>query len=189
MIMRKILSIVLLCWCHMAFAQQTPNWIVAQNVDEFEDYAEGVYIATLVKDGKFSNSITSNASLTVLITFHHKYGVFFNIKEYGKYLANFEGDAYLKAKGDSGKTGTFIMMSGSNGNLFPMRGGGNSSFSDFLDFIEMLKSETNIKCRITNEDKSYLFTINCIGFTKAYNEFLSKNKISTVPFRLRKDIR
>lgn len=164
-------------------AQSMP-WTVIEDSDEFGDETGSYSLVSQTINATFSNNTISNQPLSVFIVFSKEWGIIFQLKEYGKYFASLDTgyNQDMKVKTASGKTFKFSMIPRSKGRLIPYYSQtyqGNTE--DFYTFIQLLKDENSLKCVFMDSSyQLYKFDINCIGFTKAYNTFLTKNKIEKI---------
>ena len=132
--------------------------------------------------GKFSSpNIVSEKTCYVNLFFTKDYGIGFQIVEYGDFYASLYTGVNIefKVKTGSGEVKTFMCVPRSQGRLFPY----NDEYrgTDVLEFVELLKKENKLKCYFRDYNgRSYSFEINCSGFTKSYNKFLTKNQMDNI---------
>lgn len=162
------------------------KWKIVEQVDEFGDPIGGSVLSYETKGTFSNNTVATKNSATVLVMFTKEYGVLFQFFEYGKYYASLYTDlnAPLSVKTKSGNVTKFFMVPRSKGRIFPMPISDVTrkwGYEDFSLFIDMLIKETTIKCVFSDvKGKSFSFSIDCRGFTKAFEAFLKDNDLTKI---------
>lgn len=174
------LCFLLNCECDAQSINSSSKWMIAKQLDEFGDHTKR-YDLCYETTGTFSNNKITNEKLIARIYFTSNFGVFIQFIEYGKFNASlYTGlNAPLLVKSQKDKTASFLMVPRSKGRIFPYIK--TTEYNNFSDFITLLKDETYLKCLFVDKNnQSYSFQIDCRGFSKAYNTFLSSNNINDI---------
>lgn len=166
--MKKILSIIFaLILSTNIYAQ----WSVVELLDDFGDKNGEIAVGTTVTSN-FTNTMGEHP-LTVQIGIY-KDKILFIFNEYGTTRANLSNRFQQEISMKLGN-GEVIDING----IAKIHGEGvvlvRPHYKKRLHcekmFIEALKNETRIKCYYADlYGKRYNFTINCVGFTKAFNK-------------------
>lgn len=161
------------------------DWSKHYYVDEFELPTDDAYISTLF-EGKFSNSATTNATLSGKILVDEDSASIF-LYEYGySTVKNGYSKGYdnrVLILDDSGEKHQiyFFFSSGSDRmSVFPSKEYGYGSYKKMSDpnyenFIELLKTNKSLSFSITDSKhvaSKYIFTISTDGFLEQYESLL-----------------
>lgn len=169
--------------CNAQNVKKFYRWELVEQVDEFNDSTGDTVLHCMI-DGTFKSPNLAGANeVDVSIMFIPDFGFVIQFYEYGKYYASlYTGrNATLSVKTQSGEVSSFLMVPRSKGRIFPCSDASTEKYTEFTRFIELLKSEVSLKCFFIDcKQRSYSFTIDCRGFTKAYNEFLNSNNINDI---------
>ena len=163
--------------------QKFYSWQLVGQVDDFNDPTGETVLHSAVEGSFKSPNLSGSNDVDVSILFMPEFGFAIQFYEYGKYYASlYTGrNATMSVKTQSGEVSNFLMVPRSKGRIFPCSDADPAKYRDFTYFIELLKKEVSLRCFfIDNAQRSYSFTIDCRGFTKAYEAFLKSNDMTEI---------
>jgi hypothetical protein len=168
-------SILILTFMVTMIANMFGQWEVKQSKDEFGDLTGDKYAVVVMEDGTFSNSATTNAKLATVLFYtkiESKPFVYFNLWEYHSSKATFikKGISVLKLKDNDGVI--------HNIKVYQLDDFISIEEESLNEFINLLKDNSKLKAYYQElgeySNSTYKFTINCMNFTKSYNEVESQ---------------
>lgn len=141
-------------------------WSVEQEKDKYGDVIPGSQYLYGEFKGTFSNNATTNGSLSVAFLMNKEYS-FLLLMLHNQYKAPLDTslNLWMYVKKGNGEEVKYLMKPRRDGILF------FNEESEKNDFISLLLKENTLKCYYMDRSKdTYIFTINCNGFTKNYQK-------------------
>ena len=163
-------------------------WYVRRFVDEFGDETDSTYVQSTKITGSFSNTATSNSSLSVYVSFEESdyKGDFisFRLLEYGKHkathLSSERIELMFKIEDGSASNTYYMTLTGSSdisSDVYTWEELNDYDVDDFHVIIDALKSGKSFPCRIDiGTSSEYHFILDGTGFADAVQEMELTNQ-------------